>query len=251
MTKKLIIASALVVAVVLVGVFGGVNWVKSQVGAGKIFVETWTGNFVEDGGEVVVSGDEVLGGPEFADGIPFGQLDSGVLKENVVFLSSDEVRAIERSPKLLVADPGSGNVTQIVSIIGRRDFSSESFRFTGDSAGIIENEGFEVKWGNCCTTASGMNGALVLGGSFSRGFTNGNGTNRLASPSIEIWTPSGGYEDSDFRGASTSLQTFPLYASQSAVYLTSSSSFPASNDDNETNFWFRVIYRILRLPDNI
>lgn len=257
MTNKILWMVGLVV---VVSVFAGVNFVKSLTAPANYVIENIENWY---GGNTDGVKDENLGAIEFNTGkTTYGELAEGVLQENVVFVTADQVRALERTPIELVADPGNNKVVQVAQIIAFREFSSESWdynpnRTTIDGDSDVYQEGFEVKWGSGPNqTASGMNGAFALGASFSRGLINGGTqTGNIASPSIEFWQPSGKLLIDDAGGvanSNTASSSFlpTLFASPSSgVFLTASTSFRNSvGAISDTRFWFRVIYRVLTLP---
>lgn len=250
MTNKYI---AIVGLMVVVLGFGLVGFVKSSVNPGKYIIENWTGNLI-DADSNVVAGEGELGAIEFNTGkTTFGELGEGVLQERVVKVSYAEMASIAWDPITLVPNPGDSKVIQVEKIIGFRQFASESFFFKQTSA--TSDTGLEVKWAGCCSTASGLGGAFALGASFSKGFVDGGNLNTRASPSFFIWEPSGiiTVEGTDTVGPASRSFVPGYMASQSAVVLTASAAFSSySNNEYEarTNFFFRVIYRILTLPQN-
>ena len=251
MTNKYI---AVIGLVVVVAVFAGVNFVKSITLPANFIVENIENWY---GGNSEGVPNENLGAIEFNTGkTTFDELGEGVLQERVVLASNDALAAIERTPIELVPDPGADKLVEVVKIIGFRDFSSGSFVYSPNASNNFK-EGFEVKWGGAFDTASGMNGAVAMGASFSRGFVNGGNSHTAASPQFQIWTPSQDWANDDNSIAANSLSDLTsrsyapiMWASPSSgVYLTASASFrSASNDDEGTQFWFRVIYRVLTLP---
>ncbi len=180
----------------------------------------------------------------------YSQLADSVLQEKIVTVASSSVKSIADFPVLLLPAVGAGRVNEIVSITGYRDFSSESFGYS--QVGSDDREGFEVKWvpGQIANTASGLNGFLALGGSFSRGFISGGNGESRASRSTEYWVPSVplNFGPIDTIGASESY-ILPVLASQSAVYLTASTAFTDASNQAQGNFIFRIIYRILRFEN--
>ena len=252
MNKKLTLFTGVIVAVV---VFGAVGWLKSYTGQAVNVIENVENFYSNVSEQVVEVADEAaLGIVEFFSGkVTYNQLASNVLQERIVRVSPEQVASIAFNPVELLPAPGAGFVYDIQSILGVRVFSSESFNFS--SSGGDDREGFEVKWGGCCLTASGLNGAFALGASFSPGFTSGNATNSRTSPSFEIWTPSQDFLiDDDGLGGVASKQYEPVrYASASSVLLTASTTFDATtrtavaDGENQTTFFFRVIYRLVNL----
>ena len=251
MTKKFII---LPLAIIVVVVFGVINFVKSG-GAGNYIIEHVENLYNNDKSESAISGDGTeapLGISEFFNGVTYNQLAPNVLQERIVRVSPATVASISflANRVELLPDPGAGFAYDIQSIIGYRKFASESFGFRHTNT-----EGFEVKWNGCCNTASGMNGAFALGASFSRGFTTGNASNNRTSPSFEIWTPSANFLNDGAAGSEEASRSFEptRYASASAVYLTASATFSAvtktavATGENGTEFFFRIIYRLVNL----
>ena len=260
MTNKYIFMVGLVVVVAILSLH---NAGYSAGTPGKYIIENFSGTLNDNGSNSTeVSGE--LGAIEFNTGkTTYDELAEGVLQERVVFLSADQVRAIERTPIELVPDPGNDKVVQVEKIIGFREFSSESFDYVQNKTVIdgdadVYQEGFEVKWGSGPNqTASGMNGAFALGASFSRGFVNGGTQATRASPSIETWQPSGRFDIDNGHTvqnnglASTSYIPTLFSSPSSGVFLTASTSFRNSlGFVSDTRFWFRVVYRVLTLPQS-
>ena len=130
------------------------------------------------------------------------------LQQSEITLSSASFGTISTTPVTLVPDPGDGYVVQLVTVMGRRVFSSEAW------SGV--DEGFEIKQEN----STGLN---VIA-SFSKGFSNGGVLSSAASPSFETMIPVG------------------LVASPSEpLILTASSSHTI---DGDTYFKFKAFYYI-------
>ena len=257
MTKKFILPLVVIVAVVALGVVGFVKSFSGEANTVIEHIENFTGTIegaLDNGVNNDQNGDGRVGITEFFNGVTFNQLAPNVLQERIVRVSAAQVASISFNPVELLADPGSGFTYDVIRIIAFRKFASEGFVYNA-SAGD-DHEGFEVKWGGCCTTASGLNGAWPLGASFSTGFLTGNATNSRTSPSFEIWTPSRDWlnDDGVISGGPASKQYVPtLLASSSPVYLTASANFSAATDtavvagENSGEFFFRVIYRLINL----
>lgn len=249
MNKKYI-AIILTAIVIILGLF---LYVRAGGDSAKYYIEKIE-NFSDSVGSFLTPTPEgPMGAIVFNEGrTTFDQLAEGVLQEKIVTVASLSIDTIADTPVELLPDAGTGKVNQLVSIIGFRKFSSESFSFNQI---VQSHEGFEVKWGSPDVTASGLNGHVALGASFSTGFTTGDaGSNNGASLSVEVWNPSGkttgGGGNGDTSGNDLASKSYaPTYlASQSAVYLTASSAFKTDGRDRQTSFMFRVIYRVLSIP---
>ena len=243
MTNKYIAIVGLVVVVLGLGVVSVVR--SGGVSPSYVIenIENWYGGNTE--GENLEGN---LGAIEMESGrITYDQLATTVLQRRQVVVSAAALDNLQDVPVTLIPAVGTGQVIVVQEIVGFRRFSSESWS-------RAHNESFEVKWGNSQTasaTMPGMIGAVALGASFSNGFLTGGTNNTVASPSVEIWQPSGLLTDGDgsVGGTSASQSYEPgFYASSSAVYLTGNVAPQNAETSGITDFVFEVVYRIFTRP---
>src|SRR3990167_4238268 len=126
------------------------------------------------------------GGIEFNTGkTVYSELAENVLQRRTVVVTQAEVNDLSNDENgiELIPSVGSDKVIVVDSIVGFNRFASEAWsRGTGES--------FEIKW-NSGTLASGSNGWVSLGGSFSNGFLTRGAESSTVSKSMEVWKPSG------------------------------------------------------------
>ena len=166
-----------------------------------------------------------------------------VLQRRTVVVTQAEVNDLSNDENgvELIPSVGSDKVIVVDSIIGFKRFASEGWsRGSGES--------FEIKW-NSGALASGSNGWLVLGGSFSQGFLTRGAASSTVSKSMEVWRPSGfDIDDDGLTGVASSSFQPTFQASSSAVVLTGLVNPTNVETTGITDFVFEVIYRILTKP---
>ena len=134
-----------------------------------------------------------------------------------ITLSSASFENLATTSFELIPDPGDNKVVHLLSIVGYRNFSSESW----DSNNGTDGAGIGV----------GYDDDVDIVASFSWGFVTGGAASSEASPSYEVKFP------------------VDYVASPSeAIVLKRELATPAHSIDGDTSFMFRVLYKILNLP---
>ncbi len=238
--KKILLASGLAVAVITtIGLFKFSTAFSGAANGAKYIIENFSGTIVENKAD----GEEALGAAEFSSGkIVHNQLAETVQQRRQVIVTANDLTDFEDHPVVLIPSPGSNKIIVPEKIIAFRRYSSESIDLGyGD-------EGFEVKWGDTIT-ASGMNGQLAVGASFSTGLLTGGVNFTAASRNFEVWQPSGLIASgSAILPVASIAYTLPFTASSSALYLTGLINSNNVETSGITDFVFEVIYSIFPKP---
>src|SRR3990167_3323489 len=129
MTNKNTIFAGLVVVVL---VFGLVNFIKADGNPGKYIFENFSGNFY-DSGEPAPTPEQELGAIEFNTGkIVYDNLSESILVRDTIVLTASETNNLYNVPKILIPSVGVDHVILVDSIVGFRKFSSESWNRTNN-----------------------------------------------------------------------------------------------------------------------